>query len=32
MDNTLIKTKSNSKFAKNVDDWIFLYEKVKEII
>ena len=25
-------TKSNSKFAKNVDDWIFLYEKVKEII
>lgn len=29
MDNTIIKTKSNSKFAKNAEDWQLWDDKVK---
>jgi hypothetical protein len=28
MDDTIIKVKSKSKFAKDADDWLFLYDNI----
>lgn len=32
MDQTLVKTKSGAKFAKNAEDWLYWHDNVPKII